>query len=275
MRFTLAKLSLVFIATSATAHDFWLQPQVFQTKPGVALPITALIGHGDDRGRWEADAKRVVMLKSIGPNGTVDLRSAFKQRGVGSHFAPVFAKTGVHVVAMQTNHASSELPAKRFNDYAQGEGLTPILQYRTRMGTTDTLGREIYSRRAKVLIRVGASAGRADPRSIKAIGLTLEIVPERDPYAPGKSRNLPVRVIYEGKALPGATVKLTNLNSDEKPVASVKTDSFGRAAFRIPESGAWLLNVVWTKPINGRPGADFDTIFSSLTFGYEQRVKPG
>jgi len=269
MRFTLAKLSLVLIATSATAHDFWLQPRAFQTKPGVALPITALIGHGDDRGRWEADAKRVVMLKSIGPDGTVNLHSAFKQRGAGAHFAPVFAKAGIHIVTMQTNHASSELPAKRFNDYARDEGLTPILRYRARTGTTDTLGREIYSRRAKVLIRVGDGAGRADPRTTKAVGLTLEIVPERDPYALGKSRNLPVRVTYQGKILPGATVKLTNLNSDEKPVAIVKTDSTGRAAFRIPESGAWLLNVVWTKPIKGRPGADFDTIFSSLTFGYD------
>ena len=267
MRFILAKLSLVLVATSATAHDFWLQPQSFQTKPGVALPITALIGHGDDRGRWEADAKRVVILKSIGPNGTVDLRSTFKQRGAGAHFAPVFAKAGSYIVAMQTNHATSELPAKRFTDYARDEGLTPILTYRVRKGTTNSAGREIYSRRAKALIRVGQKSGIADPRAVKAIGLTLEIVPERDPYALGKSRNLPVHVIYQGKRLPGATVKLTNLLSDEKPIAIIKTDKSGRATFRIPENGKWLLNVVWTKPISGRPDADFDTIFSSMTFG--------
>ena len=269
MRFAFAKLSLVFIATSAMGHDFWLQPQTFRTKTGVGLPITALIGHGDDRGRWEADANRVVMLKSTGPNGTVDLRGEFKQRGAGSHFAPVFAKKGSHVLYMQTNHAPSILPANQFNDYAKEEGLTPILQYREQLGTTQSEGREIYSRRAKALIRVGSMTRRGDPRTTKAVGLTLEIVPERDPYALGKSRNLPVRIFYEGKALPGATVKLTNLNADEKPVAIVKTDSSGRAAFHIPESGAWLLNVVWTKPIKGRPDADFDTIFSSLTFGYD------
>ena len=268
MRVILVHLSFILVATSATAHDFWLQPQVFQTKPGIALPITALIGHGDDRGRWEADAKRVVMLKSIGPSGTVDLRSAFRQRGVGSHFAPEFAKPGVYILAMQTNHASSELPSKRFNDYAKDEGLLPILEYRARTGTTDSAGREIYSRRAKVLIRVGLNTRGADPISTKAVGLTLEIVPERDPYALGKSRSLPVRVFFEGKVLPRATVKLTNLNPDKKPVAIIKTDSSGRAVFRIPDSGAWLLNVVWTKPIKGRSDADFDTIFSSLTFGY-------
>jgi hypothetical protein len=242
MRFLLGKLSLLLVATSATAHDFWLQPQSFQTKPGVALPITALIGHGDARGRWEADAKRVLMLKSIGPSGTVDLRRAFTQRGIGPHFAANFPKAGVYTLVMQTNNVSSELPSKRFNDYARDEGLTPILQNRKRIGTADTVGREFYSRRAKALIRVGANTGRADPRATKAVGLTL--------------------------VLPGATVKLTNLNSDEKPVAIVKTNSSGRATFRIPESGVWLLNVVWTKPIKGRPSADYDTIFSSLTFGY-------
>jgi uncharacterized GH25 family protein len=273
MRFALVKLSLVLVATSATAHDFWLQPQQFRIRPGTALPITALIGHGDDRGRWEADASRVIMLKAIGPDGTADLRYSFRQRGAGSHFSPVFAKAGVYVVAMQTNHASSELPAKRFNDYAVGEGLTPILRHRMKMGTSAAAGRELYSRRAKVLIRVGDATGKTDPRTMKAIGLTLEIVPERDPYALGKSRNLPVRVYYEGKVLAGATVKLTDLNSDKKPVAIIKTNASGRASFRVPDSGSWLLNVVWSKPIKGRQDADFDTIFSSLTFGYDQQPK--
>ena len=267
MRLTLAKLSLVFIATSATAHDFWLQPRSFQTAPGVGVPITVLIGHGDARGRWEADAKRVVMLKSVGPNGTVDLRTAFKQRGSGAHFAPVFPKAGSYIVAMQTNHASSELPAKRFTDYARDEGLTPILAYRSRKGNVNAAGREIYSRRAKTLIRVGPNSGVGDPRTVKPLGMTLEIVPERDPYALGTSRKLPVHVIYQGKRLAGATIKLTNLQSDEKPIAVIKTDKLGRATFSIPERGKWLLNVVWTKPISGRPDADFDTIFSSMTFG--------
>ena len=272
MRFY-SKLCLVLIATSAGAHDFWLQPPVFQVRLGMPLPMTALIGHGDDRGRWEADAKRIIMLKSIGPKGTVDFRDAFKQRRVGAHFAPVFNEPGIHIIAMQTTFASSILPPERFNAYAAEEGLTPILEYRNKSQTFDAVGREIYSRRAKVLIRVGKGTGQPDPRSTNAIGLDLEIVPERDPYALGKSRHLPVRVIYDGKPLPGATVKLTNLHSDKKPVAVVKTDSSGRAAFRVPESDAWLLNVVWTKPIKGRPNADFDTIFSSLTFGYSQRSK--
>jgi uncharacterized GH25 family protein len=67
--------------------------------------------------------------------------------------------------------------------------------------------------------------------------------------------------------LPNATVKLTSLEADERPVATAVTDKFGRASFRIPAKGNWLLNVVWAEPINDRQ-VDFDTTFSSLTFGY-------
>ena len=39
-------------------------------------------------------------------------------------------------------------------------------------------------------------------------------------------------------------------------------------SFRPRRDGEWLLNVVWTRPLTGDRGADFDTVFSSLTFGY-------
>ena len=267
MKFFIAKLSLVLVATSANAHDFWLQPAMFETEVGKALPFTIQVGHGDDRARWTIDRKRILMMKSDGPNGQIDLKPLLGEAGDGADVAPVFAAKGVHVVVMETNHAVSDLPAGKFTDYAKTEGLTPVLKYRRRSGTTKSNGREIYSRRAKALIRVGEGNGLPDLRATRPTGLTLEIVPEKDPYALGKSRILPIRVIYDGKALAGATVKLSNLSSDEKPIAVRKTDKNGKAVFRIPENGNWLLNVVWTKPISGRPDADFDTIFSSMTFG--------
>jgi hypothetical protein len=117
-----------------------------------------------------------------------------------------------------------------------------------------------------------AAHGPFNPRlagaATRRIGFDLEIVPERHPYALGSSRTMPVRVYYQGKPLPGALVKLTNLDADARPVASKRTDGNGRSSFNIPAKGKWLLNVVWTKPISGNPKADFDTTFSSFTFGY-------
>ncbi len=108
----------------------------------------------------------------------------------------------------------------------------------------------------------------------RPIGLKLEIVPERNPYALGPTRILPVRVLYKGRRLANATVKLTSLEFDARPVATLVSDASGRARFRVPAAGDWLLNVVWAEPISGDPKADFDTTFSSLTFGYDQGKPP-
>lgn len=199
----------------------------------------------------------------------MDLRNGLRPQTDPADLITTMKRPGVHVLALQTNHAVSELPSIRFNDYAKVEGLTPALDLRTQTGTTGSPGREIYSRRAKALILVGPASVRGDARSTHALGLSLEIVPERDPYALGKSRELPVHVVFEGKRLAGATVKLTSLEFDAKPVATAKTDRNGRVVFQVPPVGEWLINVIWTKPLKGDPRADFDTTFSSLTFGYD------
>ena len=98
--------------------------------------------------------------------------------------------------------------------------------------------------------------------------LPLEIVPEESPYATPRSETLPVRVIYAGHPLAGALVKLTDLKQDASPLEVHMTDQHGRATFTMPSSGTWLLNVIWTKAPPTTDDADFETIFSSLSFGF-------
>lgn len=270
MRILMASLALA-LSGGASAHDFWLQPIRFQAQPAQPLAVTLQVGHGADRQRWARGLDRVVALFAIGPGGRADLRASFRAQDPDADMLPVFSRPGLHVLAMQTTHAQSELPAIRFNDYAKLEGLTPALALRARNGSMGTPGREIYSRRAKALIQVGSPTGRPSALATRPVGLTLEIVPDRDPYALGPTRQLPVHVLYNGKRLAGATVKLTSLEFDAKPIATAVTDAAGQATFRVPEAGEWLLNVVWTKPITGDPRGDFDTTFSSLTFGYPAR----
>ncbi|CAN5133878.1 DUF4198 domain-containing protein [soil metagenome] len=247
------------------AHDFWLQPANFRVAAGQSTPVSIQVGHGEARQRW-VSSDRVTMLRDIGPKGASDRRPDLMQAGTRD-MSLNFAAPGLHILALETNHADSDLPAIRFNDYAKAEGLMPALQTRQAQGKTEAPGREIYSRRAKALVLVGAPAPGDDARVTKPLGLTLEIVPERNPYALKPGEALPVRVLYEGRPLAGATVKLTNLDFDMRPLVIKQTDGAGRAAFDVPLRGLWLLNVIWTKPIKD-PRGDFDTTFSSLSFGF-------
>jgi uncharacterized GH25 family protein len=184
-------------------------------------------------------------------------------------------ESGTYVLLLETdNRAQSHLPAIRFNDYLQSEGLTPALEERRRSRRTDADGSETYSRRAKALVHVGP-ADAADMREVtEPLGLTLEIVPEVNPYTEPRPATLPVKVLFEGRPLPGATVKLTQLEHDEAPFETHLTDPAGRAVFGMPTRGSWLLNVVWTQVSPQSSATDFETVFSSLSFGFSA-VGPG
>lgn len=271
----MAAAAALLWAGPAAAHDFWLQPDQYRTQPGAKDPVTIQVGHGPFRQRWNGSAERVTLFKSFGPGGTVDQRAGLHSGSAGADDAVVtFPAAGVQVLAFQTNYAVSNLPSIRYNDYAKVEGLTPALDLRARTHQGDQPGREVYSRRAKALVLVGPPTGKPQPQVTRPIGLSLEIVPERDPYALPPGAALPVQVLYEGKPLAGALVKLTNLEFDGRPLEMHRSDAAGRAAFTFPRVGTWLVNVIWTKPIHGDPRADFDTTFSSLTFAFLPKL-PG
>jgi uncharacterized GH25 family protein len=227
MRFLLALL----LALPASAHDFWIQPEA---------PYSLVVGHGPYRQLSPIPPSRILRFDTIG------------------------AAEGPHLLVLETDDkAQSHLPAIRFNDYLQTEGLTPALQERARTGRTARDGSERYSRRAKALI--GAGPGNA--LFTRRVGLTLEIVPERA----AAGRSLPVRVYYKDAPLAGALVKLTDLDHDEQPFETRLTDQDGRAAFTRPEKGSWLLNVIWTEVLGPTAETDFATVFSSLSFTFPER----
>lgn len=257
------------LAAPALAHDFWIQPKAFRVAPGGAVPLSLQVGHGTERERSAMPQQRIVRLEAVAPGGSrIDLRQSLHMGKAQGDASVRFAKPGLYVLAMTTDDtAISRLPAAKFNEYLAEEGLTPAAAFRKKLGRTRAEGVERYGRRTKTLVQVGAPDGKPQPHVTKPVGLTLELVPETNPYAVPRPARLPVRVYYQGKPLAGALVKRINLDQGASPVESVRTDAAGRVVFKTPAQGRWLLAVAWTRPlIGGRE--DFETVFSSLTFGY-------
>lgn len=236
------------------------------------MPISFEVGHGDARERWAAGADKLASLRDHSPGRTIDLRPLFRPGGDQPHLTHTFRRNGLHIVSMVSGDSVSDLPAIRFNDYLKAEGLTPAIIARARAGRTNTNGREYYSRRAKALIQVGRPMPTDNRWATGPIGLTLEVVPLRNPYSLLPDRILPVQILFEGRPLPGALVKLTLLESDARPLQTTRSDARGRANFKVPATGSWLVNVIWTKAVTTRD-ADFQTTFSSLTFAYPAKRK--
>jgi hypothetical protein len=204
-------------------------------------------------------ARRVVRFGVVGPDGA-ERAAVFV---AGQDAALRLGAAGAHVVVLATDSGGRNvLPGERFEAYLRDEGLTPAIE--ARAGRRGTEGSEAYGRRAKALVQAGA--GGPQDAATMPVGLSLEITPEVSPYATPAPAALPLRVTYEGRPLAGATVKLANLGRDVE-VARAVTDADGRVAFAMPRKGAWRLSVVWTKALPQAAETDFETVFSSLTFG--------
>jgi uncharacterized GH25 family protein len=130
----------------------------------------------------------------------------------------------------------------------------------------DRPGAERYRRVAKTLVQVGPPGAGGQEAATRPLGLPLEIVPDRSPYLQPATARLPIRLLYQGRPLAGARVKLSSLDDDGAPIDARVTDAAGNALFALPPPGSWRLAVVWTQPADGGDGIDFDTVFSSLTF---------
>jgi uncharacterized GH25 family protein len=257
-------------ASPAMAHDFWLQLSAYWVQPGGVTPLTLQVGHGPSRQRSPIPLQRITRFQAIGLNGvSADLRGRLRPGGTAQDGDVALLSPGAQLLVLQTDdRAQTHLPVLRFNDYLKVEGLTPALDQRIREHRMDRDASENYSRCAKALLQVGPVKAGDQAQVTRPVGLPLEIVPERSPYAEPRSSSLPVRVLYEGRPLAGALVKLTRLEDDAAPFETHRTDGAGRAVFSMPTSGTWLLNVIWTKAQPRSAETDFETTFSSFSFGF-------
>ena len=257
-------------ASQVTAHDFWLQPSEYWISPDALTPLTLQVGHGPFRQRSPIPARRITRFQALAPTGTVvDLHEQLQLGQPAEDGDFRFTTPGTYMLVLQTDdRAQTHLPSIRFNDYLKVEGLTPALEQRARLNQMNLDGSERYSRCAKSLVQVGPLGAGSQEQVSKPVGLPLEIVPEANPYGVPHSASLPVRVIYAGHPQAGALVKLTDLNNDASPFEVHLTDHDGRATFTMPNAGSWLLNVIWTKVLPRSEETDFETVFSSLSFGF-------
>jgi hypothetical protein len=126
----------------------------------------------------------------------------------------------------------------------------------------DHLRKLKYTKSPKTLVRVGEGGGGD---SCRVVGLTLEIVPLRDPFALGAGDTLPVRVLFRGQPLSKANLGWCLPADGESPRGTVRSDARGEALIPISQTG--LMTVRLTHMT--RPKADdheWESFWTTLTF---------
>ena len=246
------------VSTPLRAHDFWIEPSSFRPAVGSTVSARLLVGmkfRGDPVPRNPALIERFVLVTDSGET-PVEGRAGDDPAGRARIGAP-----GVAVIGYRSRDSFLSQEADKFEEYLREEGLERVLQLRARRGESEKPSREAFSRCAKALLSSGDGSTGYD----RNLGLTLELLPEKNPYLLAAGAELPVRLLYEQKPLSGALVVALPYDSPDAKV-SQRTDRKGRVRLRLPSSGRWLVKAVHIVPAADTTQADWRSLWASLTF---------
>ncbi len=173
-----------------------------------------------------------------------------------------FQQPGLHVIGYRSRDRSITLEADQFESYLTEEGLEEIVRQRAREGKTQQSARETFSRCAKSLV----VASQIDSEAVDLrLGFTLELLAEKNPYSLTEGQALPVRLLYEDEPLEGAKIVALSKEAPEDKLI-VRSDSEGRALLHLPHRRTWLVKAVHMVSAPKGSGADWESIWASLTF---------
>ncbi|HEY3170075.1 MAG TPA: DUF4198 domain-containing protein [Thermoanaerobaculia bacterium] len=245
-------------AAPLLAHDFWIEPTSFHPEVGTVVGIALRVGQdfrGDPVPRMTESIEKFVVVSRSGDK-PVDGVSGRDPAGIVR-----VAEPGYLLVGYRSLPKRIDLPAEKFERYLKEEGLEAVIATRAARGDSQKSSKEIYSRCAKAIIDAeGGGASGYD----RALGFRLELVPEKAPKEVVGGRSMPVRLVFEGKPLAGALVVVMNRDEPKKRL-SARTDTSGRVAFDL-SGGVWLVKSVHMVAAPRPSGADWESLWASLTF---------
>jgi uncharacterized GH25 family protein len=256
-------LAWLLSAAVSTAHDFWIAPATFRpAQPPVAIGLR--IGDTFPGEPFPRDPTHVLRFVVVGSRGELSVAGRPGRDPAG--YAQLTG-SGVHVVGYLSVGRSIVLDGPAFDAYVTKEALEHVVAARAAMSAPQAPVRERFSRCAKSLVSFGEPrAGSADV----VLGFPLELVAETNPYATAPGEAIVVRLLHRGRPLEGARVSARS-PADHAALLMERTDSDGRAVLRLPHPGFWLLRTVHMIPASAGSGADWESLWASLTFA----IPPG
>ncbi|MEW6363655.1 MAG: DUF4198 domain-containing protein [Acidobacteriota bacterium] len=253
-------MAVLTITSPAAAHDYWLEPETSQAQPNSQLPVRLFVGMDlTPEKEHPYETQRTESFTVMGP-GALETKPV---EG-GKPFCTVpTAESGDIIVGLVRKLAHIELTAEQFNDYVTHEGLRYIYDIRTKNGTLNRPARENYTRYIKAIARTRTGDGRI---FTEPLGYRLEIVPMSDPLGLAAGAPLPIKVLFEGRPLAGATVFCYGKNGTSVSKSSVTTGRDGTADAAISGPGLWSLRLIHMRECAGCKDADWESFWASLTF---------
>jgi uncharacterized GH25 family protein len=257
-------LLLALICATASAHEFWIEPEAFRVAPGERVRAELKVGQDFKGNVFPYLRDRFVAYRVTGRAGTYDVSS---YDGASPSLDITSADPGLTIVSY---HSTADRLIYRdwqtFLEYADYEGLTrAVAQHRAR-GLPERDFSETYVRCAKALIQAGPVR---DEDQDRPVGLPLELVALANPYAGPLPDGLPVRLLWQGMPLADTQVAIFRESGGSVSRTAIRTDADGTAWIPMDGGGRFLLNAVRLDPADPNSGDEWHSHWASLTFAVE------
>ncbi|MEM8656304.1 MAG: DUF4198 domain-containing protein [Pseudomonadota bacterium] len=255
-----ATLWCVICAASATAHEFWIEPERFQVPP--SGQIIARLKNGENfEGVNMAYFERRISRFDVVVGDTI--RPVEARMGDNPALDVPAPVGGLVVIVHETT--SSNVTYKdweKFQKFADHKDFSDIKARHAANGFPEPPFKERYTRHAKALVAVGDGVGMD-----RALGLKTEFIALTNPYASDFDGSMQVQVTLDGSVRPEAQVEVFERAPDDSVTVTLhRTDSDGIAAIPVRPGHDYLFDAVSIAPISAGEEAVWDTYWAALTF---------
>ena len=255
---------ILFIGGAVLSHEFWLQPKKFKYALNEEMNVAFLVGENFEGEPWDLKKNKIEKLELSHLAKAVDLRQQIKP-DAKEKLKYRFVEEGTYLLSMQSNEAYLELDAEKFNGYLKEDGLENALEIRTKTNTLDKPSKEFYSCYVKLFVQAG---NKTDDTFKKKTGMRIEIIPKQNPCLLKSGDYLQCLVLFNGQPSAHQMVKVWNKIGNTTFQQNNYTENDGTLKFPISSKGPWMVSTVIMIP-SEKPGADWQSFWSSLVFGIE------
>lgn len=265
-RYSLSAIVVVggLITGAAQGHEFWIEPEVYQTQVGEKIVAAIRVGENFEGASYAYIPNNFKRFELEQAGNPVPIESRVGDRPAVSVAA---VADGLAILAHVTRDYELTYSSwEKFVDFVTHKDATWVLAAHEERGFDETSPVEVYSRYGKSLIAVGDGAGQD-----RNFGMLTEIVALENPYTDDMSDGIDVQVLYQDEPRGDAQIEIFAKDPDGVvEVTTVTTDKSGLATVPVTPGVAYLVDaVVLREP---RPsqvvlmGAQWESLWASLTF---------
>lgn len=254
----------ILYAFPLLGHDTWLMPDRSRVTPGdrVTFDLTSGMGFPALDVAVKPDRLDRTGLRIA---GKTEALSTTQPGEKSLRLTVALPQSGVATIWVASKPRQLELQPKQVVEYFEEVGADEAIRREWEASERKPL-RERYRKHAKTFVRVGEPS--ADRSWSEPAGMTLEIIPERDPTGISVGEEVSFQVLRDGRSVAGFPI--SSVAAGEKRATTRKTDSDGRVSFQFPRKGWWMLKGTQLRRA-ADADAEWESHFTTLTFEIQSK----